>query len=203
MMKKKIIAIGIICMFLTTGLATVSAVNVKEDEKTGDTSQNEGLPDLVVTNVWVETERGYGDYWNLYIYARVENKGNADAKSIDNSTWWTAYYLNGDKQLDSRPLETLKAGESTVLKCTKDDYLMFPILSRLMEHEIRVYTDSTCEVIESNDNNNNNTIKQPISRTHYRNPLFFNQNLIQNLLNLRIFRSNFIKQVYQRLVNLK
>ena len=201
-MKLRIITIGIICMLLITGLTVVTAAKTEEVEKIKGASQNEDLPDLIVTDIWIETKfNGNEGFRDLYIHATVKNIGNAPAKTTEpgHPDWFTAFYVNERKLFDSRWINTLNPGESRYLTCLERDFPIVPFI----KCKIRVYTDWTNHVIESNDDNNNKTITQPISRNHYRNPLFFNQNLIQNLFYLRIIGSNFIKLLYQRFENFK
>ena len=202
-MKRSIIAIGIIFMFLTTGLTIVSAVKTEEVEKMEGASQNEDLPDLIVTRIWIETKyRSFDNEWDLYIHATVKNIGNAAAKSNEypeHPDWWTAFYVNERKLFDSQWIHTLDAGESKDLTCLERDWPVNPFI----ECRIKVHTDWTDYVIESDDDNNDKTITQPISRTYYKNPLWLNQKLIENLFHLRIFGSNFINNLYQKFVNFK
>jgi len=181
-MRGKIIISIILSMFLTTGLTIVSAVKTEGIQKIEieNISQNEDLPDLIVTDIWIETKfNGYHGYRDLYIHATVKNIGNAPAKSTEpgHPDWWTAYYINEKKLFDSQWINTLNPGDSKKLTCLERDFPIIPFV----KCKIRVHTDWTDYVIESNNDNNNKTITQPISRNFYKNPLDSNQNLMQNL----------------------
>ena len=189
-MNKKIIAIGIIGMFLATGLTAASAVKIKTVNKLEILSENEDLPDLIVEKIWIETEYdNYMSQWNVIIHATISNIGTAEANYTGPPTphWWTAFYIDG-KHVDGDWIKELGPGESKNIVGVE----YYKTLD-YKKHEIRVYADYLNRVPESDEDNNNKTTTQSFSKSYYRNSICLNQKLTENQFHLRIFQSFFIK----------
>ena len=180
-MRGKKLIIMMLSMFLTIGSTAVSAVKTEQIQKIDNGSQNEDLPDLIVTKIWIETKyRSLDGEWDLYIHTTVKNIGNAAAKSDlypEHPDWWTAFYVNERKLFDSQWIHILNPGDSKELTCIERDFPVNPFI----KCKIRVHADWTDYVVESNNDNNNKTITQPISRSFYKNSLESSQKLMENL----------------------
>jgi len=167
-MKIKLLCIFIISMFLLTGLTTVSAVEIKNDDLRALNYDN--LPDLIIVegSISIETEKRYDEFfhmyvWYLIIHATVKNIGNAPASCDEpgHYDWWTGFWVDDKKLFDSQCINTLNAGDSRELVCEEE----WSEFDRFKDREITVHADWTDYVVESNDNNNDRTISQPIFKS--------------------------------------
>jgi len=138
-MKKNILAIGIICLFLLTGLNAVSAENTKSVYQT-----SEDLPDFVFCSFGGDLSNDVHD-----LAFSVENKGaNYEGDTVSLKIWFIGY---------PESEQILQAHRDYTYYNTQS--FMLPKPAEKMFYLLRIQVDPNNEITEANDNNNKATLR--------------------------------------------
>jgi hypothetical protein len=187
-MKKKIICIGIVSMFLliSIGVLPVIGIELKENSKMVNTS-NQPQADLTIGEIDYSLKKNdFNEDYHLTLYVEIKNIGNYIAFS--DNPWKTRCYVNDYQFGDDFKINALNPGE------TKTASFVFSYwqLNRDTEYKIKIITDYDDVITEPDEDNNVIEVTQKIGKNRIFNLRFpnffkeiFNQiNIIKYLLKL-------------------
>ncbi len=120
----------------------LSESNENNNERTENVTVTE--PDLIIEDIWVTPScPGVGE--SATIHARIKNQGGADASAFN-----IRYYVDGSSIGTDRISFGLDAGDSN------NESIGYTFQSG-ESHSVKIFADSSYEVSESNENNNDRT----------------------------------------------
>jgi len=181
-MKKKIISLVVISIFLLTGFASAVEVNTKIETKSNSTLFREDLPDLTVEDIEAGCYHPNPPcpyFWAITVSATVKNQGDIAI----NKEFWTKFYLDGSTVDDER-IGKLEPGQSKKIKVTG----YYDQFDRFKKHELTVKADYGNAIEERDESNNVLTVNMRIPK-----------NLNNNLLQKKI--KNPILNIFEQLIN--